>query len=320
MDPQLEVIVAAYNAEAYLDEALRSLLAQGPWMRIRVVDDCSTDATSSIVLRYLATGQVVYHCMRQNSGRSSTPRNVGLAQVTAPYVAFFDADDIMNPGALARALDYLSAHPRCAVITSDYRNFADSSAAPSAQTHFQTCPKLQTYLRQAQFSSICTLSGLEARRLLAQENFAITGAAVYRTATLKRLGGFDESLRNSEDFALTWRLCQEGDLAVCVEEAFRRRLHPASKSSNTARVLNGKVICREKLLAGETDALTRRLLSVSLTELLSHQAAFLMASDLGRGLAALSRGLAYGLSCGALPKEGLKALLKRLIGYRSHVG
>jgi len=175
--PQLEVIVAAYNAEKYLEETLRSLLAQGPWLRVRVVDDCSTDATREIVARYLPRGQVTYQRMVSNSGRSSAPRNAGLARVQASFVCFFDADDVMEPEVLGRSLSLLMRHPRCGVISADYRNFSVAADAP--HTHFQTCPALQQYLTAKDILGVVPIAGREARLLLAAENFAITGAAIY---------------------------------------------------------------------------------------------------------------------------------------------
>ncbi len=99
--PLLTIVVAAYNVEGYIEEALESLLSQPhiDAMRIIVVDDGSHDETNSAVqLMIERDGGAHIQLVRQENAGVSAARNLGLAAVTTPYVGFLDGDDIYLKG------------------------------------------------------------------------------------------------------------------------------------------------------------------------------------------------------------------------------
>ena len=114
--PRLSIIVPVYNAEAVLDRALDSVLAQTfqDWELI-LVDDGSTDGSPALCdARAAADSRVrVFH--QRNAGPSES-RNRGLDAAGGTYVAFLDADDALAPEAyetLFHALDSSGADCAC---------------------------------------------------------------------------------------------------------------------------------------------------------------------------------------------------------------
>lgn len=108
-NPIVSVIMPAYNAEAYVQKAIASVLAQtmDTWELI-VVDDCSTDATyekAEAVSRGDARIQVLRN--EVNSGVSKT-RNRGIDLARGRYIAFLDSDDVWHPNKLERQLERLT--------------------------------------------------------------------------------------------------------------------------------------------------------------------------------------------------------------------
>ena len=96
--PAVSLIVPMYNAEKYVEEALRSVLGQSfADYEVIVVDDCSTDASGKIVqgLAGEFAGRLKYARLRRNSGGGGKPRNVGLALSRGKYVTFMDSDDVL---------------------------------------------------------------------------------------------------------------------------------------------------------------------------------------------------------------------------------
>ncbi|WP_086728980.1 glycosyltransferase [Streptomyces carpinensis] len=89
------VVVAAYNASATLDRALRSVLNQTHRnLDVLVVDDASTDGTLAVAQGYADKDRRVRIIARpQNSGGCGAPRNNGIEQATGQYLMFLDADD-----------------------------------------------------------------------------------------------------------------------------------------------------------------------------------------------------------------------------------
>ncbi|BCQ27734.1 glycosyltransferase (plasmid) [Caballeronia sp. NK8] len=100
-NPLLTIVVAAYNIEGYIEEALESLLSQPhiDAMKIIVVDDGSRDETYAAARAMVERDRGVHiELLQQENGGLSAARNTGLAAVRTPYVGFLDGDDIYLKG------------------------------------------------------------------------------------------------------------------------------------------------------------------------------------------------------------------------------
>lgn len=104
--PDVSVIIGAYEAMPYLIECLASVEAQTidpTRIEVIAVDDGSTDGTGAYLEEFAARVPMPVTVIRQeNSGGPSGPRNVGLAKASGRYVFFLDADDRLGPEALER--------------------------------------------------------------------------------------------------------------------------------------------------------------------------------------------------------------------------
>ncbi|MFM9707412.1 glycosyltransferase family 2 protein [Streptomyces galilaeus] len=105
-EPDVSVIIGAYEAMPYLVECLASVEAQSldpARIEVIAVDDGSTDGSGDCLEEFAARVPMAVTVIRQeNSGGPSGPRNVGLAKATGRYVFFLDADDRLGPEALER--------------------------------------------------------------------------------------------------------------------------------------------------------------------------------------------------------------------------
>ncbi|MBT2419903.1 glycosyltransferase family 2 protein [Streptomyces sp. ISL-22] len=104
--PDVTVIIGAYEAMPYLVECLASVEAQTidpERIEVIAVDDGSTDGTGECLEEFAARAPMPVTVIRQeNSGGPSGPRNVGLGKAAGRYVFFLDADDRLGPEALER--------------------------------------------------------------------------------------------------------------------------------------------------------------------------------------------------------------------------
>ncbi|GAA2249108.1 MULTISPECIES: glycosyltransferase family 2 protein [Streptomyces] len=104
--PDVSVIIGAYEAMPYLIECLSSVEAQTidpTRVEVIAVDDGSTDGTGEYLEEFAERAPMQVLVIRQeNSGGPSGPRNVGLGKATGRYVFFLDADDRLGPEALER--------------------------------------------------------------------------------------------------------------------------------------------------------------------------------------------------------------------------
>ncbi|MCT7352363.1 glycosyltransferase [Streptomyces sp. 15-116A] len=104
--PDVTVIIGAYEAMPYLVECLDSVAAQTidpERIEVIAVNDGSSDGTGEYLERFAQRAPMPVTVIRQeNSGGPSGPRNVGLAKAAGRYVFFLDADDRLGPEALER--------------------------------------------------------------------------------------------------------------------------------------------------------------------------------------------------------------------------
>ena len=93
--PYFSIIVPAFNRALLLRSALESILSQGCTdYEVIVVDDGSTDDTTSVVRSYSSRIKFLQH---QNRGPGAA-RNFGAEQAKGEYLAFLDSDDLWFPG------------------------------------------------------------------------------------------------------------------------------------------------------------------------------------------------------------------------------
>lgn len=109
MKPGLvSVMMPAYNADAYIVQAIESLLAQSHthWELV-IVDDGSSDHTAEVASHYVDPRIRV---LRQENRGEAAARNYALKNIQGEFVAFLDADDLYLPNHLAITIAYLSSH------------------------------------------------------------------------------------------------------------------------------------------------------------------------------------------------------------------
>ncbi|RWX64871.1 glycosyltransferase family 2 protein [Mesorhizobium sp. M4B.F.Ca.ET.089.01.1.1] len=97
MQPDVSFIIAAYNAEATLDRAIASAMAQRDVsVEVIVVDDCSRDRTLDVARSY-PEDIVRVVALQRNRGPGGA-RNAGLEAARGRWVAVLDSDDAVYPG------------------------------------------------------------------------------------------------------------------------------------------------------------------------------------------------------------------------------
>ncbi|MFJ7202763.1 CDP-glycerol glycerophosphotransferase family protein [Streptomyces sp. NPDC098789] len=119
--PRFSVIVPAYKVQAYLQEALDSVLCQSyPDLELIVVDDASPDACGQIIDEYAVRDPRVTPVHLARNVGLGPARNVGLTRATGDYLIFLDGDDTLVPGSLQAIADRLKATGSPDVLVYDY--------------------------------------------------------------------------------------------------------------------------------------------------------------------------------------------------------
>jgi glycosyltransferase involved in cell wall biosynthesis len=186
---ELAVVVPAFNAAATIGASLTSVLTQTVACReIVVVDDGSSDETRQIVLNCPTPVRLV---STQNQGAAAA-RNRGVAETSAPLIAFLDADDVWHPDKLSLQVSALNKN----------------LPAVACSTRFFKIDDYDVQWRKLHDSEIRVAS----RELvdIFRRPYLGTPTVVVRRDAFNAVGGFDTSLRTAEDVDLWLRLAERG--------------------------------------------------------------------------------------------------------------
>jgi len=106
VQPDVCVIIAAYNAQATIARAIQSALNQPEAAEVIVVDDASTDDTVHIARAVFdSRGRLKVLVQPRNCGPSAA-RNRAIRESTSPWIAILDADDFFLPGRIKGLLTF----------------------------------------------------------------------------------------------------------------------------------------------------------------------------------------------------------------------
>jgi glycosyltransferase involved in cell wall biosynthesis len=118
--PRVSVVTIFFNAEAFIEEAIASVMAQTDGdFELLLCDDGSNDSSSAIAQswerRLPSKVRYLEHKGHANQGMSAT-RNLGLRAARGEFVAFLDADDVWRPDKLGEQIAIMQAHPELGMV------------------------------------------------------------------------------------------------------------------------------------------------------------------------------------------------------------
>jgi glycosyltransferase involved in cell wall biosynthesis len=230
MIPTVSVVIPCFNYGRFLRDAVASIHSQTfAEHEIIVVDDGSTDETEAVAR---GLGAAVRYLRQPNQGPSAA-RNRGIAAARGRYVAFLDADDTWHPEKLARQVPILEQRPDVVLVYTDSTSFDGATGAEFGR-HGE---------RFAHFH------GRVLGRLVEAGNFIPSATPLVRRTTLEEVGGFDATMRSSEDWDLWVRLAARGEVGYIDEPLARYRLHGAQASRNVDALRDGQLRVLQKVAA-----------------------------------------------------------------------
>ena len=106
MEDLVSIITPTYNCGKFINETIKSVLNQTykNWEMI-IVDDCSTDDTEKVVLKFDDAG-IKYYKLKTNSG-AAVARTTAMQLAKGSYMAFLDSDDIWTEDKLEKQLNFM---------------------------------------------------------------------------------------------------------------------------------------------------------------------------------------------------------------------
>lgn len=137
-EPSVSVLMAVYNGDRHLGEAIESILTQRyADFEFLIINDGSTDGTSKILAEYACRDSRIRIIENDENCGLAHCLNKGIALARGKYVARMDCDDISLPQRLEMQVAFMESHPEVGVCGTWYKIFGDRAGAVS---HFPTSP------------------------------------------------------------------------------------------------------------------------------------------------------------------------------------
>lgn len=165
--PLVSIIMPAFNAGRFLDQAIASVLAQGyqAW-ELLIANDASTDDTLARARAFAARDPRIRVLVQDRNRGVAAARNLALQAAAGKYIAFLDSDDLWVPDKLAEQVQFME-RGGCLVSYGDYQRMDEAERV----TGTVRCPPRVDYARMLRSNYIGNLTGMYNAEALGKEYF-----------------------------------------------------------------------------------------------------------------------------------------------------
>lgn len=220
MQPRVSILIPAYNAGRWIEDTIRSALAQS-WSNIEivVVDDGSRDDTLARAQDYRSSRLRV---VTQRNRGAAAARNTAFALSTGDYIQWLDADDLLAPDKIERQMEVA------------LKDASDRTLCSGSFGEFLTNPRLASYKPSVLWQDLAPADFL-AHRFNANAWMNPASWLVSRSLTL-RAGPWDERLSLDDDGEYFARVVSQSRSIRFVPESrmYYRRANAHSLSRATS--------------------------------------------------------------------------------------
>ena len=206
MSEAVSVVIPAFQAASFIEDALQSVAAQTlAVQRIVVVDDGSTDGTSEVVTAWSRQHAVKVLLIKQANGGAGSARKVGLQNTDSDLMMFLDADDRLRPEGVELLRQALQETPSALVAYGAMRTFVDDRQGASAAN----------------------------KAVLATGPVMLPSTSIIRRSAFEQIGHFgDDNFSAVDWFARIIELGPTASVSIS-DVVVERRIHAANTSTST---------------------------------------------------------------------------------------
>lgn len=209
--PKVSVIIPAYNAEAFLSEAIESVLAQSfQDFEVIVIDDGSTDDSARIANSF---GGNVF-CLSQENRGLAAARNRGIAESKGELIALLDADDYWLAEKLEKQVELLERESEAVACFTLTENFNDQGETLETSVEPDYADIVEALLLYS-----CIIGP--------------PSSVMIKRSALNKIGDFDMNFSQCADWDMWLRLAELGKVVYVNKPLVRYRIHPTNMSKNT---------------------------------------------------------------------------------------
>lgn len=212
--PKITVLMAVHNTPTqYLQQAIDSILAQSfSNFEFIIIDDGSDFQTKQELKAYEDLDSRIILVSLEFNGGLTKALNRGLNLARGKYVARQDSDDISLPRRLCAMMQFLEFNSELAAAGSFVQTISSHGELSSTLV---IKPDLQDILKK---------------------NVLVHGSMVFRRECIKLVGGYNESMRYSQDYELYLKMIRKFDMQIGVTPITLYLLRKHNESISSRRI------------------------------------------------------------------------------------
>ncbi len=211
--PAVSVLLAVYNAERYVEEAVRSVLGQTfRDIEVVIVDDGSKDGSLAILQRLAAEDARIQLVSRPNKGLSITAAEM-VSRARGALISLMDHDDVMLPDCIATEVAYLAAHPECVAVGALSDTIDGTGTVTKRKRDVEIMTRAVTE-RPARFDCFPPLAPTISNP-----------SAMVRTDAMRKAGSYRANMPFAHDTDLWFRLSRLGEIHRLNRVLLKYRIH-----------------------------------------------------------------------------------------------
>lgn len=222
MRPKISVIMPVYNVEAYVGDAIDSIVNQTfiDWELI-IVNDGSSDATAEKVRQY--TDKRIVFIDNPHNKKKPACLNQAIAIARGDYFIIMDGDDKSLPDRLQKKYEYMESHPQVVACGCQLKRFGNSDIQITWPTTYE-----DIYL------------GLLTA--------CIVNIPIVRMSTYKKHNLFFDENMLAEDYLMWIKLANLGEIVALPDVLYLYRTHEKQMSQNNKRNIDKDVRLEKNLM------------------------------------------------------------------------
>jgi glycosyltransferase involved in cell wall biosynthesis len=234
----LSVVIPAYNAESFIEEAIRSVYAQTfKVAELIVVADSCSDRTPQIATEMGAT------VLEQNRRNIAAALNLGVSAATQPWIALLDADDVWDQEKIAFQWKGIQTCSDVGLIACDCYSLVDGEIFHFERNLDQRWDELPDRIATEHCQYLAKVDGEFFKRFYLQ-----TSQVVLRRDAISKVGLLDERLVYWQTIEFFTRVLRHYPLAFVERPLVYQRLHSANHTRNAEGYWSAYVSMTDRML------------------------------------------------------------------------
>jgi len=187
----ISVIMSVYNAEKYLEKAIKSILTQSYHnFEFIIINDKSNDNSSDIISKYADQDQRIKYIENKKNRGLTYSLNKALEFAQGEYIARMDADDISTPDRLEKQANYLKKNKELSLIGTSAYNIDEKGNIIAERN--------------------VPLKYEDIKKNINLVNPIIHPSVMFRKKDILAIGGYNEKFKKVQDYELWFRIIANG--------------------------------------------------------------------------------------------------------------